>query len=87
MIKFIYNKLHKNGKRALNTKALSKLKSINARLPQDRILTPTLFNVYTSEIILTLKDVQVPTYADDITIKAYHINIIRPTTYPRMGYQ
>ena len=35
------------------------------------VLSPTLFNIYTSDIPLP-KDVQITTYADDITITASH---------------
>ena len=42
------------------------------RRTQDGVLFPTLFNIYTSDISLPLKDVQITTYSDDITITASH---------------
>ena len=52
---------------------LSKLKRINTGVSQGGVLPPTLFNIYTSDIPLTPKDIQITTYADDITITASHI--------------
>ena len=49
---------------------LSKLKQINTDVSQGGVLSPTLFNIYTSDIPLPPKDVQITTYADDITITA-----------------
>ena len=45
-----------------------KLKQINTGVPQSEVLSPTLFSTYTSDIPLPPKDVQIITYADDITI-------------------
>ena len=39
-------------------------------VPQGGALFPTLFNIYTSDIPLPPKDIQITTYADDITITA-----------------
>ena len=52
--------------------APSKLKRINTGVPQSGVLSPTLFNIHTSDIPLPPKDVQITTYADDITITASH---------------
>ena len=44
-------------------------KQINTGVPQGGVLSPTLFNIYTSNIPLSPKDIQITTYADDdITI-------------------
>ena len=51
---------------------LSKLKRINTGVPQGEVLSPTLFNNYTSDIPLPPKHVQITTYADDITITTSH---------------
>ena len=51
---------------------LSKLKQINTGVPQGGVLSPTLFNICTSDISLPPKDVQITTYADDIMITAFH---------------
>ena len=51
---------------------LSKLKQINIGIPQDRVLSPTLFNIYTSDISLPPEDLQIITYPDNITITAFY---------------
>ena len=52
--------------------AHSKLRQINIGVSQGRVLSTTFFNIYTSDISLPPKDVQITTYADDITITASH---------------
>ena len=47
-------------------------KQINTAVPQGGVLSPTLFNIYTSDIPLSPKDVKITTYTDDITIIASH---------------
>ena len=49
---------------------LSKLKQINTGVAQGRVLSPRLFNIYTSDISLPIKDIQTTTYMymNDITI-------------------
>ena len=44
-------------------------------VPQGNILSPILFNIYTSDIPLPRDSVQLTTYADDITITAPHTDI------------
>ena len=51
---------------------LSKLKRINTGVRQGGVLSPTLFNIYTSDIQLPPKGIQITTYADDITITTSH---------------
>ena len=72
MIKFIAN--YKKGQQACTqyNGTLTKLKRINTQVPQGEGLSPTLFNIYTSDIPLLPKDIQITTYADDITIIASH---------------
>ena len=72
IIKFIANYI--KGRQACNqyNGKLSKLKRINTVVPQGGVLSPTLFKIYTSDIPLPPKDVQITTYADDITITASH---------------
>ena len=53
-------------------RTLSKLKQINTGVQQGGVLSPTLFNIYTSDIPLPPKDIQITTYADVITITASH---------------
>ena len=49
---------------------LLKLKQINTGVPQNAFLSKRSFNIYTSEILLPPNDLQITTYADDITIIA-----------------
>ena len=44
-------------------------------VPQGGVLSPILFNIYTSDIPLSPDSVQLTTYADDITITAPHTDI------------
>ena len=48
------------------------LKTNNTGVPQGGVLSSTLFNIYTSDIPLPPKGVQVTTYADDTKITASH---------------
>ena len=51
-------------------------------VPQGGVLSPILFNIYTSDIPLPPDSVQLTTYADDITITAPHTDIdIAKATY------
>ena len=43
-------------------------------VPQGEIRSPTLFEIYISEITLPQNDVQISASADDITITASHTN-------------
>ena len=72
IIKFIANYI--KGRQACTqyNGTLSKLKQINTGITQGGVLSPTLFNIYTSDIPLPSKDIQITTYADDITITASH---------------
>ena len=71
IIKFIANYIKEQQECAQYNGTLSKLKQINTGVPQGEELSPTLFNIYTFDIPLMPKDVQITTYADDITITAY----------------
>ena len=53
-------------------------------VPQGGVLSPILFNIYTSDIPLPPDSVQLTTYADDITITAPHtdINIAKANIQP-----
>ena len=88
IIKFIAN--YKTSKRQACTQynsTLSKLKQINTAIPQGGVLSPTLFNIYTTDISFLPKDLQIITYADDITITAFYTNrrkaqqLIQPYLY------
>ena len=71
IIKFIANYIKAQACTQYNG-TLSKLKQINTEVLQGGVLSPTLFNIYISDIPLPPKDVQITTYADDITITASH---------------
>ena len=71
-IKFITNYIKGRQAWTQYNSTLSKLKRINTGVPQGRVLSPTLFNIYTSDIPLPPKDIQITTYADDITTTASH---------------
>ena len=53
-------------------------KKINTGIPQGGVLSPTLFNIYTFDIPLSPKNVQITTYADDIQTLHLTPNIVRP---------
>ena len=68
-------------------------KQINTGVPQDGVLSPTLFNIYTSDIPFPPKDIQITIYADnDITITASHTKhckvqqFIQPYLHKIYGY-
>ena len=54
--------------------AHSKLKRINTKLSQGRVLSPspTLFNIYISDIQLPPNDIQITTYVNNIIITTSH---------------
>ena len=57
-------------------------------VPQVGIWSPTLFKIYIFEINFLLKDVQISTYADDITVTVSHTNHhLSPTIYSRIFLQ
>ena len=72
IIKFIVNYIKGQQECTQYSAKLSKLKRINNGVPQGGVLSPRLFNIYTSEITLPPKDKQITTYANDITITASH---------------
>ena len=72
IIKFIANYIKGQQACTQYNGTLSKLKQINTGVPQGGVLSPTLFNIYTSDIPLPPKDIQITTYADDITSMASH---------------
>ena len=72
IIKFIANYI--NGRKAYTTyrNHTSKQRQIKTGVPQGGVLSPTLFNIYTSDLPPPSAPVQVMAYADDITITSTH---------------
>ena len=57
-------------------------------VPQVGIQSPMLFKIYIFEINFLPKEVQISTYADDITITVSHtINHLSPTIYSKIFLQ
>ena len=72
IIKFIANyiKGHKANTTYINH--TSKQRQLKTGVPQGDVLSPTLFNIYTSDLPPPSAPVQVMAYADDITITSTH---------------
>ena len=72
IIKFIANYI--KGRKAYTTyiNHTSKQRQFKTGVPQGGVLSPTLFNMYTSDLPPPSAPVQVMAYADDITITSTH---------------
>ena len=75
IIKFISNYTRARQAYTLYNNTKSKRKTFKTGVPQGGVLSPTLFNIYTSDIPRPPPNVQITTYADDITITSAHTNI------------
>ena len=72
IIKFIANYI--KGRKAYTTyrNHTSKQRQLKTSVPLGGVLSPTLFNIYTSDLPPPSAPVQVIAYADDITITSTH---------------
>ena len=76
IIKFLANYLKGRRQYTLYNNHTSKNTNIKAGAPQGGVLSPTLFNIYLSDIPLPkISSLNLITYADDITITSSHPNI------------
>ena len=75
IIKFTANYI--KGRQAFTTyqNCNSKLKQLKTGVPQGGVLSPTLFNIYMSDIPTPPHNIDLETYADDITTESSHTNI------------
>ena len=72
IIKFIANYI-KGGKTYTTYRNhTSKQRQFKTGVPQGGVISPTLFNIYTSDLPLPSAPVQVMAYADEITITSTH---------------
>ena len=81
IIKFIANYI--KGRKAYTTyiNHTSRQRQFKTGFPQDGVLLPTLFNIYTSDLPPPSAPVQVMAYADDITITSTHTSTSVANTY------
>ena len=81
VIKFVVNYI--NGRKAYTTFSNHKFiqRRVKAGVPQDGVLSPTLFNIHTADIPTRTALVQVMSYADGIIITSTHTSISAARKY------
>ena len=80
IIKFIANYI--NGRKDYTYKNhTSRRRQFRTNVPQGGVLSPTIFNIYTSDLPPPSAPVQVMAYADDITITSTHTSTSAGNTY------
>jgi retron-type reverse transcriptase len=68
LVRWFTSYLHGRSSRVMFRDCLSKSRNIRLGVPQGAVTSPKLFNLYITEIPLPPEDIQIVTYADDISI-------------------
>ena len=75
IIKYIFNYTRGRQQYSLHNGKKSSCRNTKTEVPQGGVLSPTLFNIYTSDLPAPPRNVQTVTYADDITILSSHSKV------------